>query len=62
MDVKSEREPCSREGVSPVEEASDVASPEIEKVEEMRQPTAPARPTAPTKAELKDHYPLHLNY
>ena len=52
-----DRELCSGEGVSPVEE---VVVEAIE--EEARLPTTQQRPIAPTKAELKEHYPLHLQY
>ena len=38
--------------VTPVPEAS----------EEVRQPKVGRRPMAPTRAEIDDHYPLHLNY
>ena len=30
--------------------------------EEVRQPRLGRRPMAPTKAEIEEHYPLHLNY
>ena len=30
--------------------------------EESRTPVMPARPYSPTKAEIKEHYPLHLHY
>ena len=30
--------------------------------EEVRQPKVGRRPMAPTKAEVEEHYPLHLNY
>ena len=36
--------------------------PAPEDREEIRQPRLGRRPMAPTKAEIEEHYPLHLNY
>ena len=48
---------CSGEGVEPVD-----ANVRDECEDEVRVPTLQSRPTAPTKAELREHYPLHLQY
>ena len=34
----------------------------IEIEEEMRKPRVGARPVQPARAEVAEHYPLHLNY
>ena len=36
--------------------------PAPEDQEEIRQPKIGRRPMAPTKAEIEEHYPLHLSY
>ena len=36
--------------------------PAPEDHDEIRQPRIGRRPLAPTKAEIEEHYPLHLNY
>ena len=56
MDDSCDRGLCSGEGVVPSEGVEDAGD------EEVRVPTTQQRPIAPTKAELKEHYPLHLNY
>ena len=47
-------------------EAGGMLGNEVEPVpeshEEVRQPKVGRRPLAPTKAEVEEHYPLHLNY
>ena len=39
-----------------------LAGIEEESSEETRAPRVAARPYAPTKADMAEHYPLHLNY
>ena len=53
MVAASENELCSGEGVQPDDH---------EIGEDMIKPTVGVRPIAPTKAQLKEHLPLHLNY
>ena len=56
-------EPIEREELAQEEmmENKEVA-PVPESHEETRQPRVGRRPMAPTKAEIEEHYPLHLNY
>ena len=49
----SERGLCSGEGIETTESSEG---------NEVRQPTVPMRPYSPTKADLKEHHPLHLHY
>ena len=48
-----ESEEAKNEEVMPVPLAED---------DEVRQPRVVRRPMAPTKAEIEEHYPLHLNF
>ena len=41
---------------------SEVVRPPVDESGEMRRPRLGRRPMLPTKAEVLEHYPLHLNY
>ena len=52
-----------KENGGEAEAAGDEKSEEMKhEDEEIRKPRVGVRPQQPTKAEIDDHYPLHLNY
>ena len=62
-DAVQERSLSSKDKVSTSDGANGVESQSVEaEGEETRKPQIARRPNAPSKADLEEHFPLHLEY
>ena len=62
MTSAAEQIELENEQLRDAEEKKEEATPVPEQHELTRQPRAGRQPVLPTKVEIEDHYPLHLNY